>query len=119
MEPKKKPMPKLDYGIILSLMLLALVSFITLYSAQTTDQYNINFVLLQAIWYVIGAVAIIFIMQFDSDQMRKISKYAYIIGLVAIIGLILAPVTEYTPLRKGPSYGLSSPVSAKSSLQSL
>ncbi|MEK3887816.1 FtsW/RodA/SpoVE family cell cycle protein [Bacillus sp. FSL K6-3431] len=101
MTSQKKPIPKIDYGIILSLMLLAIVSFITLYSAQSTDQYKTNFVASQAQWYVISSLAIIFIIQFDSDQMKKISKYAYGFGVLMLLILLFAPVTDFTPIRNG------------------
>ncbi|CAM4151021.1 FtsW/RodA/SpoVE family cell cycle protein [Lederbergia lenta] len=101
MTSPKKPIPKLDYGIILSLMLLAIVSFITLYSAQSTGQYKANFVVSQAQWYVIGSIAIIFIIRFDSDQMKKISKYAYGFGMLLLVILLLLPVSKFTPIING------------------
>lgn len=101
MTDQKKPIPKLDYGIILTLMLLAIVSFIAIYSAQSTDQYKANFVASQAQWYVIGSIAVIFIIQFDSDQMKKISKYAYGLGMLLLIILLLLPVSDFTPIKNG------------------
>ncbi|MCR2823093.1 FtsW/RodA/SpoVE family cell cycle protein [Lederbergia panacisoli] len=102
MTSQKKPVPKIDYGIILSLMLLTIVSLITIYSAQKTQQYgSTNFVLQQVMWYVISTVAIVVIMQLDSDQMKKIAWYAYGFCLLLLIGLIVAPNTELTPIRNG------------------
>lgn len=101
MTSPKKPIPKIDYGIILTLMLMALVSFIAIYSAQTTDQYGANFVLQQAMWYVIGTVVIIVLVQFDSDQLKKISWYAYGFGILMLLILFIAPETKVTPIRNG------------------
>ncbi|RWR13130.1 rod shape-determining protein RodA [Siminovitchia fortis] len=91
MTSQRKQIPKIDYGIILTLMLMMIASLIIIYSAQTTGQYKQNFVLQQIMWYTIGSVAAAFVIQFDSEQMRKISWYLYGIGLVMLIILFLSP----------------------------
>lgn len=91
MTSPKKTVPKIDYGIVLTIMLMMLASLIIIYSAQTTGQYGRNFVLQQIIWYVIGSGAAAVIIQLDSDQMRKISWYLYGIGLFLLFVLFLAP----------------------------
>ena len=93
MTSQKKSTPKLDYGIILTLMLMVIVSLVVIYSAQSTGQYEVNFVLQQAVWYFIGAGVIAVVIQFDSDQLRKISWYVYGIGLLFLIILFLSPDT--------------------------
>lgn len=51
MTSQTKSHPKIDYGVILTLILLMLSSLIVIYSAQTTCQYGKNFVLLpQVMW---------------------------------------------------------------------
>lgn len=91
MTSHKKNIPKIDYGIILTILLLALCSLIAIYSAQKWGQYgSTNFVLQQIMWYVIGSIAAIVIIQLDSDQLKKISWYAYIGGLLLLIGLYFA-----------------------------
>ncbi|MBS4200211.1 rod shape-determining protein RodA [Bacillus sp. FJAT-49732] len=95
MTSQKKPIPKIDYGIILSLMLLTMFSLITIFSAQKYEQYGAtNFVLQQVMWYVISTIAIIVIVQLDSEQMKKIAWYTYGICLLSLIGLYLAPVPD-------------------------
>lgn len=101
MTSQKKPVPKIDYGIILTLMLLVIVNLITLYSAQSTGQYVDNFVKQQVMWYVVGTIVIIIVIQFDSDQLKKMSWYMYGIGLLMLLVLFLAPHTSYTPIRNG------------------
>ena len=44
MTSPKKAIPKIDYGIILTLILMTLASLIAIYSAQSTGQYVANFV---------------------------------------------------------------------------
>ncbi|MCJ7840293.1 rod shape-determining protein RodA [Lederbergia sp. NSJ-179] len=112
MTSSKKQIPKIDYGIILTLMLMALVSLITIYSAQKTGQYkvgdhNMNFVPKQIQWYVIGSVAAYIVMRLDSDQMKKISWYAYglcafsLLGLLAIDALGFSEKFFLAPERNG------------------
>lgn len=98
MTSQKNPIPKIDYGLILTLMLMAIVSFAAIYSSQSTGQYVKNFVLQQAMWYVIGTIVIIVVIQLDSDQLKKISWYTYGLGLVLLFILFLAP--DDLPLTK-------------------
>ena len=85
MTSPKKAIPKIDYGIILTLILMTLASLIAIYSAQSTGQYVANFVKQQVMWYVIGTIVILVVIQFDSDQMKKISWYMYGFGLLMLI----------------------------------
>ncbi len=43
MTSPKKAIPKIDYGIILTLILMTLASLIAIYSAQSTGQYVSKF----------------------------------------------------------------------------
>ncbi|MBS4178511.1 FtsW/RodA/SpoVE family cell cycle protein [Lederbergia citrea] len=101
MTSQNKLIPKIDYGIILSLMLMAIVSFAAIYSSQSTGQYVANFLLQQVMWYVIGTIVIIVMIQFDSEQLQKITWYMYGFGLLLLIVLFLAPNTTFTPIRNG------------------
>ena len=92
MNSEKKKLPKIDYGIIFTLILLTIFSLVTIYSAQTTAQYKeSNFIMGQLRWYVISIVAIAIIIRFDSDQLKKISWYLYGIGLFMLFVLFVAP----------------------------
>jgi len=101
MTSQKTPIPKIDYGLILTLMLMTIASLIAIYSAQSTGQYVANFVVQQVMWYVIGTVVIIVVIQFDSEQLKKISWYMYGFGLLMLLVLFLAPDTKYTAVRNG------------------
>lgn len=83
--------PRLDFGLILILFLLFLVSCISIYSAQTTGQYKENFLLKQMVWYMVGSGIIAAVITLDSDQLKKISWYAYGFGLFLLGFLIVAP----------------------------
>lgn len=82
---------KLDFGLVLIVMLLFLASCISIYSAQTTGQYNDNFFLKQVIWYAIGTGIIAAVITLDSEQLMKISWYVYGIGILLLGSLIVAP----------------------------
>lgn len=83
--------PKLDWGLVLILMLLFLVSAISIYSAQTTGQYTENFLLKQIVWYIVGTGIIAAVITLDSDQLKKISWYVYGMGILLLGFLIIAP----------------------------
>ncbi|CAM4151083.1 FtsW/RodA/SpoVE family cell cycle protein [Lederbergia lenta] len=91
MTSQKKVIPKIDYGIILTLMLLTIFSLISIYSAQSTGQYIDNFIKKQLMWYVISIIAIIVVIRLDSDQLKKISWYTYGFGLFLLLILFIAP----------------------------
>ena len=77
---------KIDYGIILSVLLLAIISIATIYSTtHLTGNSGIGDTLMQVIWYVVGAVAIVVIMQFDSEQLWKLAPIAYGFGLFLLV----------------------------------
>ncbi|HEY4553303.1 MAG TPA: rod shape-determining protein RodA, partial [Bacillaceae bacterium] len=101
MTSQNKNISKIDYGLMLTLMLMAIVSLAAIYSSQTTGQYIDNFVVQQVMWYVIGTVVIAVVIQFDSDQLKKLSWYAYGFVLLLLIILFLAPETKLTPIRNG------------------
>ncbi|WP_251550043.1 FtsW/RodA/SpoVE family cell cycle protein [Neobacillus muris] len=91
MTSNKTATSKLDYSLVLILLLLFLASCLAIYSAQSTGQYDRNFLIMQIAWYGVGCVIIAGVMTLDSDQLRKISWYVYGLGLVLLILLILAP----------------------------
>jgi rod shape determining protein RodA len=82
---------KLDFGLVLILMLLFLSSCVAIYSAQTTGQYNENFLLKQIVWYIAGSGIIAAVITLDSEQWMKITWYVYGIGIALLAFLIVAP----------------------------
>ncbi len=84
---------RLDFSLVLILMLLFLVSCVSIYSAQTTGQYLENFLLKQIVWYVVGTCIIAAVITLDSDQLQKISWYTYGLGLALLGFLIVAPAS--------------------------
>ncbi|HGE2852174.1 TPA: FtsW/RodA/SpoVE family cell cycle protein, partial [Salmonella enterica subsp. enterica serovar Dublin] len=54
----------------------------------------------QAIWYVIGFIITSIIYYFDFEQIKKISPYLYIFGILLLIILFIAP-SSIAPNIKG------------------
>ncbi|MQS74976.1 FtsW/RodA/SpoVE family cell cycle protein [Companilactobacillus halodurans] len=80
---------RIDYGIIFSVMMLALIGIMSIYVATVQDSQNpLKNVASQIVWYVIGAVVIAVIMQFDAEQLWQVANYAYYAGL-ALLFLVL------------------------------
>lgn len=82
---------KLDYNLVFILILLFLASCLAIYSAQASGQYKENFLIKQIVWYVVGGGIITGVMTLDSDQLRKLTWYAYGFGILLLGFLIVAP----------------------------
>lgn len=83
MSPKNSS--KVDYTLVLILMLLCLTSLIAIYGA------NSSYVLKQVLFYGVGIGIIIGVIRLDSDQLKKLTWYLYAFGLLLLVLLILAP----------------------------
>ncbi len=82
---------RIDYTLVLILSLLCLCSCIAIYSAQASGQYGENFLLKQMIFYAAGIGIILTVITLDSDQLRRISWYAYGFGIATLAFLVVAP----------------------------
>ncbi|RFU70066.1 rod shape-determining protein RodA [Peribacillus saganii] len=92
MQSDKNFSSRIDYGLALILFLLFLTSCLSIYSAQTTGQYgSTNFLLKQLVFYTVGTGIIFGVISLDSDQLRKLSWYAYGFGIVLLVLLIISP----------------------------
>ncbi|MGN1402397.1 MAG: rod shape-determining protein RodA [Bacillus sp. (in: firmicutes)] len=93
MERVKIKSSRIDYTLLLILLLLFLASCLAIYSAQSTGQYKENFLLKQFIWYIAGSVLVAGVMRLDSDQLRRMSWYAYGFGILLLAFLVVAPTS--------------------------
>ncbi|MCM3585093.1 rod shape-determining protein RodA [Mesobacillus maritimus] len=82
---------RIDYGLVLILFLLFLASCVAIYSAQSTGQYGENFLAKQIVWYIVGMIIITVVIRLDSDQLKKLTWYAYGLGIASLAFLIVAP----------------------------
>lgn len=97
----EKKESRIDYGIVLSILLLAIISVATIFSTTgIIGDAGLRPTIMHVAWYIIGAVAIIVIMQFDSEQLWKITPVAYGAGLLLLV-LVLFLYDEPTYLSTG------------------
>ncbi|QEA32162.1 FtsW/RodA/SpoVE family cell cycle protein [Secundilactobacillus malefermentans] len=82
---------RIDYGIIFCVLMLAIIGLGSIYVAASHDTSGtsvVSQIVSQLVWYIIGTIAIIIIMQFDSEQLWKIAPIAYWGGLL-LLALVL------------------------------
>lgn len=83
---------RIDYGIILSVMLLALIGMAAIYMAVVHDtsasSSPTHAMIMQAVWYVIGGVGIFFVMQFDAEQLWRVAPILYGLGIFLLIAVL-------------------------------
>lgn len=81
---------RIDYGIILIVLILALIGIVSVYATTVMiEGANLRATLMHALWYAVGAITVIFVMQFDSEQYWKLSKYLYGFGLGLLVLVLI------------------------------
>ena len=113
---KKQPdsdVSKIDYGIILSVMFLALISLITIYSTtyMMSTTPSLRPTIMQVLWYIIGGVAVIVLMQFDSEQLWKLAPIAYGLGVLLLILILIFYDRRSYALQGAKSWFVFGPIS--------
>lgn len=77
---------RIDYGIILNVMVLAIIGLLSVYSTTTLiEGGDLVPTLFHALWYGVGTIAVIAAMQLDSEQYWKLSTYLYGFGLLLLL----------------------------------
>ncbi|WP_317766885.1 FtsW/RodA/SpoVE family cell cycle protein [Pediococcus ethanolidurans] len=83
---------RIDYGIIFSVLMLALIGLASIYVAASHDTGSVKVirqVASQLVWYVLGIAAVVVIMQFDSEQLWRLAPYAYWFGIFLLVAVLL------------------------------
>lgn len=81
---------KIDKGIILSIIAFAIISILTIRSAQNLlPSYMHNLALKQIMWYALGFLVAFFIMYIGNNFIYKHVWFLYIAGILLLIGLLL------------------------------
>ncbi|MBD3109683.1 rod shape-determining protein RodA [Bacillus sp. AGMB 02131] len=105
MEKRHTFTERFDWTLCLILFVFFLISCFSITSAQTTGQYNFNFVTRQIQWYVICSFIIAIIMYFDSEQIYRMTWFLYGIGilLLALLAVLPGSTAEgaFVPIRNG------------------
>lgn len=88
---------KVDPFLYISVILLAIISIVTIYSAQTIlDSAKQDLALKQTIWYLCGFGVVYFIMYIGNDFIYKHAWKFYWLGNLALLGLLFfaKPINE-------------------------
>ncbi|WP_284139399.1 FtsW/RodA/SpoVE family cell cycle protein [Virgibacillus sp. LDC-1] len=78
----------LDSTLIFIVILLGVISVFTIYSIEPTlpaKYEGYHFPIKQAVWYVLGGIAVIFVMLIDYDRFRQITWWLYGLGMVLLL----------------------------------
>ncbi|XJS09764.1 FtsW/RodA/SpoVE family cell cycle protein [Aerococcaceae bacterium WGS1372] len=77
---------RIDYGIILNVMLLAILGLVSVYSTTVLiEGGNLVPTLMHALWYGVGIIVVIAVMQLDSEQYWKLADYLYGFGILLLV----------------------------------
>ena len=76
---------KIDISILICIILFAVISIVTIGSAEKLLDENTNLVLKQILWYIVGFVLIFFIMFIGNKFLYKNAWILYIIGVISLI----------------------------------
>ncbi|GKU84671.1 FtsW/RodA/SpoVE family cell cycle protein [Niallia sp. NCCP-28] len=89
---------KFDWTLCLLLLIFCLISCFSIFSAQ---KEGASFLTSQIFWYAIGSGAVALCLYFDNEQFRKMTWYLYGFGIFLLIGLIILPQSDFTPVING------------------
>lgn len=106
MEYKKHK--QMDYSLVLLVFLFMIVSCVSIYSAQKYLPYGDHFASKQLMWFIGGAIVTSVVYFFDFEQLKRLSLYIYIFGILTLIFLWLAP-ESIAPEIKGAKAWFSIP----------
>lgn len=81
---------KVEKGILIPLIILAIISITTIYSAQglLNSDYS-NLYIKQGLWFIVGFAIAYLIMYIGNDFLYKNVYILYIIGIISLVALLL------------------------------
>ena len=74
---------KIDISILICIILFAIISIVTISSAQKLLADETNLVFKQGMWYGIGFILIVFIMFIGNKFLYKNAWILYIVGILS------------------------------------
>lgn len=100
---------RIDYGVILPVFLLSIIGILSLYVALSNDpnrpEIN-NMLMKQGLWYFVGGVSIVVVMNFSSKLLWRLTPVFYVIGLI-MMGLLLKFYDPYLESQTGSKNWIS------------
>lgn len=100
---------RIDYGVILPVFLLSIIGILSLYVALSNDPNRPeigNMLMKQGLWYFVGGVSIVIVMNFSSKLLWRLTPIFYAIGLV-MMGLLLKFYDPYLEAQTGSKNWIS------------
>lgn len=80
---------KYDKRLLIFLFIFIIISFVSIYSAETLLNEKNNFLIKQITWYIVGFGLIFIIILLGNDFFYKYSLYLYIIGNILLLLLLI------------------------------
>ncbi|RMC42291.1 rod shape-determining protein RodA [Lactobacillus sp. ESL0233] len=91
-ENKTNLFNRIAWNIVIPVLLLAAVGLYSIYFAAIDDPSHMGSppkaVLMQGLWYIISVVIVLFVIQFDAEQLFRIAPYVYSFGIVLLIAVL-------------------------------
>ncbi|KAA1039230.1 FtsW/RodA/SpoVE family cell cycle protein [Macrococcus equipercicus] len=92
---------KVDWWLIVLLMLFAAVSLTIITSAMAGQQYETNFAKRQVLYYALGFIIALTLMFISPKTLRKFVWPVYFLVNFALLGLYVLPDSSFTPIING------------------
>ena len=81
---------KINFRILIPIIMLSIISIITINSALTYTSKSLgNLALKQGIWYLVGWGLVILLLKLKNEYLYRNTWYLYIIGNLSLLGLLL------------------------------
>lgn len=81
---------KINFKILIPIILLSIISITTIYSAMTYTSSSMgNLVLKQSFWYIIGWILVIILFKIKNEQIYLYTWFLYIFGNILLLCLLL------------------------------
>ena len=80
---------KINYKILIPIILLSIISIITIYSSMTYTSPSLgNLALKQALWYGVGWILVIILIKLGNDYLYRHTWFLYIVGNILLLLLL-------------------------------
>lgn len=80
---------KINFKIVIFILLMALISIITIYSSLTYTSASLgNLALKQFVWYIIGSILVLIMLKIKNNFLYQHAWFLYILGNLLLIGLL-------------------------------
>ena len=91
-ENKTSLIDRIAWNIVVPVVLLALIGLYAIYIAATNDVNHmgspLKAVLMQVVWYLVSIGIVVFVMQFDAEQLFKVAPYVFGLGIFLLIAVL-------------------------------